>query len=78
MTWFAGFVDWYNTKHLHLHSSLAYLTPQQRRTGQAQRLLELRNLTLAAARHKHPLRWGNRPSKVYATPTEVVLNGAAA
>jgi putative transposase len=76
MTWFAGFVDWYNTKHM--HSSLAYLTPQQRRTGQAQRLLELRNLTLAAAREKHPLRWGKHASKVYATPARVVLNGAAA
>jgi len=76
MTWFAGFIDWYNTEHM--HSSLAYLTPQQRRTGEAQRLLDLRNQTLVTARMKHPLRWGKRPPKVYATPTNVVLNRAVA
>jgi transposase InsO family protein len=72
MTWFAGFVDWYNTQHL--HSALAYLTPEQCRTGKAAEVLERRNQTLAAARVTHPLRWGKRKAKVYATPTETVLH----
>ena len=76
LTWFAGFVDWYNTKHM--HSALAYVTPQQRRTGQDLSLLSTRNTTLALAREKHPLRWGRRPAKVYAVPSEVVLNGKVA
>jgi transposase InsO family protein len=76
MTWFAGFVDWYNTKHM--HSALAYVTPQQRRTGQDIGLLASRNTTLALAREQRPLRWGSRPAKVYAAPAEVVLNGKVA
>lgn len=76
MTWFAGFVDWYNTKHM--HSALAYVTPHQRRTGQDIELLASRNTTLALAREQHPLRWGRRPAKVYAAPAEVVLNGKVA
>jgi transposase InsO family protein len=72
MTWFAGFVDWYNTKHL--HSALAYLTPEQCRTGKAAAILERRNQTLATARAEHPLRWGSRKAKVYATPSETILH----
>jgi transposase InsO family protein len=76
MTWFAGFVDWYNTKHM--HSALAYVTPHQRRTGQDATVLASRNWTLALARATHPLRWGTRPAKVYAAPAEVVLNAESA
>jgi transposase InsO family protein len=72
MTWFAGFVDWYNNRHL--HSSLAYLTPAQRRAGATQRILTDRNRTLEAARDRYPLRWGKRPPKHYQVPPEVVLN----
>jgi len=72
MTWFARFVDWYNTKHL--HSALAYLTPAHCRTGKAAEILERRNQTLAAAKAEHPLRWGSRKAKVYATPAATVLH----
>lgn len=72
MTWFAGFVDWYNTKHQ--HSSLAYLTPEQCRTGKAAEILGRRNQTLAQARAQYPLRWGSRKARVYETPTQTVLH----
>ncbi|MGH2507508.1 MAG: IS3 family transposase [Ktedonobacteraceae bacterium] len=75
-SWFADFVDWYNTKHL--HSCLAYVTPQQRRHGLAHHILDARNQTIALARSKHPLRWGTRPAKRYQLPEEVVLNPAKA
>ena len=76
LTWFAGFIDWYNTKHM--HSGMAYLTPNQRRTGKGFELLALRNTTLKLARQHHPLRWGKRPAKAYSVPTQVVLNGKVA
>lgn len=75
MQWFASFVDWYNTKHL--HSGLAFVTPQQRRLGLDIELLAKRNQTLTLARERFPLRWGKRPSKVYEINSEVVLNAAA-
>ena len=50
----------------------------QRRTGKDLDLLASRNMTLALAREKHPLRWGCRPAKLYTAPAEVVLNGKVA
>ena len=76
MTWFAGFVDWYNTKHQ--HSSLAYVTPAERRGGLDYAILYRRNRTLQTARQNHPLRWGSRPARNYEIPHEVVLNKASA
>jgi transposase InsO family protein len=75
MKWFANFVDWYNTKHL--HSGLAFVTPQQRRLGFDKDILATRNQTLSLARERFPLRWGMRPAKIYEITTEVVLNAAA-
>jgi transposase InsO family protein len=53
--WYAEFVHWYNTEHL--HSGLGYVTPQQRRSGEATLIYETRNRTIAAARLRNPLRW---------------------
>jgi transposase InsO family protein len=55
-TWFAGFVAWYNTEHR--HSGIGYVTPQSRHEGWDLDLFATRNMTLAAARAKHPERWG--------------------
>lgn len=60
-TWYADFVNWYN--HEHLHSSLGYVTPIQRRTGEAQFIYKKRNHTILEAKAKNPLRW--RTGKVY-------------
>jgi putative transposase len=53
--WYADFVDWYNTEHL--HSGLGYVTPLQRRSGAAQGIYNKRNQTIAEARLSNPLRW---------------------
>lgn len=53
--WYADFVAWYNSDHL--HSSLGYVTPNQRRTGEATEIYRKRNQTLVDAKAKNPLRW---------------------
>ncbi len=54
-SWYADFVHWYNTAHL--HSALGYVTPHQRRTGEADQIYSTRNETIARAREKNPSRW---------------------
>jgi putative transposase len=53
--WVAEFVYWYN--HVHLHSSIRYVTPAQRHDGIDAGLLAGRSLVYAKARAKHPERW---------------------
>jgi transposase InsO family protein len=59
--WYADFVHWYNTEHL--HSGIGYVTPAQMRSGEAEVIFETRNRTIAKARLRNPLRW--RMSKIY-------------
>lgn len=59
--WYADFVHWYNTEHL--HSGIGYVTPAQMRSGEAQAIFEVWNRTIAAARLRNPLRW--KMSKTY-------------
>lgn len=59
-SWYADFIDWYNTDHQ--HSGLGYVTPMQRRSGEATAIHARRNQTLQDAFIKNPLRW--RQSKV--------------
>lgn len=61
--WYANFVNWYNTEHL--HSGIGYVTPLQRRTGEATRLYEARNRTIRMARSRHPLRWRSEKTMCY-------------
>jgi len=62
-TWYADFVHWYNTEHL--HSGLGYVTPLQKRSGEALLIYDLRNRTIAEAMHRNPLRWRQLKSRVY-------------
>lgn len=62
-TWYADFVAWYNNEHL--HSSLDYVTPNQRRTGEALEIYRRRNQTLLAAKEKNPLRWRTGKVRTY-------------
>lgn len=68
----AGFVNWYNTEHL--HSSIGHVTPQQLRTGEAELIFERRNAVMRQAWAVYPERWGSRPIKHWKTPNAVVLN----
>ena len=61
--WFAEFINWYNTEHQ--HSGIGYVTPHQRRSGEAQEIYERRNRTLTEARIQNPLRWRNSKTMSY-------------
>ena len=61
--WYADFVHWYNTKHL--HAGLGYVTPHQRRSGEAEAIYAARNRTIAEAREKNPSRWRTKRTYVY-------------
>lgn len=53
--WVAGFVDWYNTTHR--HSSIRFVTPDQRHFGQEAELLAKRAVIYELARRRNPNRW---------------------
>jgi putative transposase len=62
-TWFAKFVHWYNTEHL--HSGLGYVTPMQKRTGSADTIYSTRNQTIREAMSRTPGRWRRRTTRTY-------------
>jgi len=70
--WFADFIDWYNT--CHMHSGLQYITPAQKRAGSHHEIFSDRNAILESAKEKYPQRWGNRATKKYVVPSEEILN----
>ena len=53
--WVNGFVDWYNNEHL--HSSIKFVTPVQRHTGEDVAILKNRKKVYQEAKKKHPERW---------------------
>ncbi len=70
-TWYANFIQWYNNEHL--HSGLGYVTPQQKRTGEAEAIYAKRNQTIHAAFQKNPLRWRCGKTRIYqSTPVSFV------
>ena len=56
--WVGGFVNWYNTEHL--HSSIKYVTPQQRHNGDDIKILAKRKDVYHAARKRNPQRWSSK------------------
>jgi putative transposase len=74
--WVERFVQWYN--HVHLHSSIAYVTPQSRHEGSDIQQLAQRREVYQQARQRNPRRWtGNtrawhRPAIVTLNPDRVV------
>ena len=53
--WVAQFVDWYNLEHR--HSSIKFVTPNQRHHGEDVEILAGRDQLYQLAREKHPERW---------------------
>lgn len=53
--WVTNFVQWYNTEHL--HSSIKYVTPEQRHTGKDIEILSKRKQVYLNAKQRHPERW---------------------
>jgi len=59
--WVDGFaprwhtVGWYNNEHL--HSSISFVTPNQRHTGEDKMILEQRHKVYIEAKNKNPNRW---------------------
>ncbi len=70
--WFADFIDWYNTAHM--HSTLQYVTPFQKRNGKHHMIFENRNKVLEEARQKYIVRWGSRAARKYKIQAMEVLN----
>ena len=54
-TWVDGFVSWYNTEHL--HSSIRFVTPDDRHFGREQAILANRRSLYEEARLRNPNRW---------------------
>lgn len=69
--WVAAFVVWYNERHR--HSSIQFVTPSQRHTGQHIGILNERKEVYETARKAKPHRWSGQVRN-WAPVTEVVLN----
>ena len=54
-TWVTAFVQWYN--HVHQHSAIRFVTPEDRHTGRELAILAARQRVYEAARAQHPARW---------------------
>lgn len=53
--WVESFVKWYNFEHL--HSSIKFVTPEQRYAGEDIEILKNRVRVYRQAKSKHPERW---------------------
>ncbi len=54
-SWVDGFVFWYNTQHL--HSSIRFVTPDDRHFGREKHILTNRRKVYEKARSRNPIRW---------------------
>ena len=48
-------MQWYN--HVHQHSAIRFVTPEERHTGRETAILAHRHEVFERARQKHPERW---------------------
>ena len=69
--WCEQFVTWYNCSHM--HSSLKFVTPEQRHTGVAIEILKRRHQVYLCAQAKNPNRW-SRSTRNWNLPFVVTLN----
>ena len=69
--WAAEFVRWYNVEHR--HSSIRYVTPEQRHAGEDTAILAARHALYLQARERHPARW-SRDIRNWSPVGAVTLN----
>lgn len=69
--WVGHFVQWYN--HVHLHSGIGFVTPNDRHTGRDISILEQRRRVYKRANNAHPERWTG-PVRPWARPAKVRLH----
>lgn len=69
--WVRGFVAWYNDEHL--HSSIKFVTPNQRHKGEDKQILARRKEVYKKAKQKHPERWSGN-TRNWDEISEVKLN----
>lgn len=70
--WTQRFVHWYH--HEHLHSSIGFVSPLDRHTFHDVAVLSRRKAVYAAAKQRHPARWGSRPIRSCTPIGDVILN----
>nr|WP_254217350.1 integrase core domain-containing protein [Synechococcus sp. CCY 9618] len=70
-SWACAFLDWYN--HRHRHSSIRFVTPDQRHSGQAVELCRQRARVYEQARQRHPRYW-SRGTRCWCQPGVVWIN----
>jgi len=70
-SWMTKFIHWYN--HIHLHSSIKFVTPYSRHHGMDVKVLENRKIVYAAAKAKNPKRW-SRQTRCWDQDNQVFLN----
>lgn len=73
--WVEKFVHWYN--HIHLHSGIKFVTPNDRHSGKDKEILKARDLVYAKAKIKHPNRFPLK-TKNWDMINEVALNSLRA
>ena len=71
--WADSFVHWYNSEHL--HSSIRFVTPNDRHFGRETHILEHRKQVCQQARARNPRRWSQK-TRNWEPVERVVLNPA--
>lgn len=69
--WIVDFLAWYNDRHL--HSSIGYVTPNQKHTGQANKIIADRNTVKRQAYMANKIRWSGPVAEI-PNPQVIVLN----
>ena len=70
--WVDGFVNWYNQDHC--HSSIKFVTPNQRHAGLDVEILRKRKDVIEQAKKNYPERWNGRKTRNLSTVKRVFLN----
>lgn len=70
-TWVVQFVQWYNDDHK--HSSLKFITPEQRHSGECAKIMNKRHIVYLKAKQRLPARWAGN-TRNWKLPSVITLN----